>query len=85
MTFDPNRLTSRPVTPQLREAFYTHDTDTQANMMAANYFNAAWAALPKGAVMTMVATLTGTPDRVDVVVTASSEAGGVTVALLSVA
>ncbi|MGE3914057.1 MAG: hypothetical protein AB7F78_00040 [Hyphomicrobiaceae bacterium] len=80
MTFDPARLTSRSDTPYSRCAKYTHPTDTLAAMQATGYFDAAYAALPKGTTLEMVAAMDGTPRSAEGVVTASSSSG-VTIAM----
>lgn len=79
MSLDMTRLTSAPVSPTLRKAFYDHPTDTLATIEAAGYFNAAYAALPKATILEVVAASAGTPVACDFVVTASS-ASGVTIA-----
>lgn len=85
MAFIAKQLTSHQLSPSVRTAHYRHDADTQANMRAANYFNAAWEALPKGTILTCVAEAgTATPTVCNYIVTASS-AAGVTIALQTVA
>lgn len=73
MAYDPKRLTSESAGPFLRKAHYSHGTDSKANMKASNYFNSAWASLPKGAVIQCVAALDSTPVLFSLVVTASAE------------
>jgi len=79
MSYDAKRLTTEDAGPYLRKGYYSHGTDTKANMKAGNYFNSAWAALPKGAVLHCVAALDTTPVMFTLVVTASAE-NAVTVA-----
>ena len=79
MALEAKRLASWADTTYTRRARYSHGTDTKANMKASNYFNAAWAALPKGAVIECVAALETTPVLFHLVVTASAE-NAVTVA-----
>lgn len=84
MALDKSRMSSWNDTAYTRRARYSHPTDSQANMVASNYFNAAWDALPKGTIVDCTAALNSTPVHFSVVVTASSESGGVTVALQTV-
>lgn len=79
MAYDKARLSSWHDNPYSRKASYTHGTDTKANMKAANYFNEAWASLPKGTRIECVAAMDTTPVFFDLVVTASAE-NAVTVA-----
>jgi hypothetical protein len=75
MAFDQHRLTSRSDTAYTRTAKYSHPTDTLAQMQTAGYFDAAYAALPKGTTLELVSTLSGTPRKAAAIVTASSISG----------
>lgn len=55
---------------------YIHATDTNANMIAAGYFDGARAQLQKGDVITLIAAIGGTPTLDHCVVTAVPAAPG---------
>lgn len=84
MAFVAKNLTSSNDGHTGRRARY-ETTDTHATVRAANYFNAAYNALSKGAILDVIAESdTATPKLCTYIVTASSVAG-VTIALQTVA
>ena len=83
MSFDKTKLATWPDTTSTRRGRYSTN-DAKATVLAANYFNDAYPALPKGTVIDVTCAMDTTPVLITVVVTASSSAG-VTVALQTVA
>lgn len=75
MAFVAGNLATQNVGAHRTRAHYFHPTDAQAAIVAANYFNDAYLALPKGTVIETVAAMDSTPVAKDYVVTASSVAG----------
>lgn len=83
MALIAKNLTSRQLAPGIRKAEYFHATDAQAAIRAANYFNDAYQALPKGTIIDVLAATDTTPVLCRYVVTASAS-NGVTLALQTV-
>lgn len=83
MAYDKTKLATWPTSTLGRCGEY-RTTDAKATIMAANYFNSSWEALPKGTILDIVAATDTTPVYFSVIVTASSSSA-VTVVLQTVA